>query len=38
MTEMEIDILTILSIAMLVIVLIIIAREIYNQINKHNYD
>lgn len=38
MTEMKIDILTILSIAMLVIVLIIIAREINNQINKYNYD
>lgn len=38
MIEIEIDILTILSIAMLVIVLIIIAREINNQINKYNYD
>lgn len=38
MTEIKIDILTILSIAMLVIVLIIIAREINNQINKYNYD
>ena len=34
MTEIEIDILTIISIAMLVIVLIIIAREINNQISK----
>ena len=38
MAEIEIDILTIISIAMLVIVLIIIAREINNQINKYNYD
>lgn len=38
MIEIKIDILTILSIAMLVIVLIIIAREINNQINKYNYD
>lgn len=38
MTEIEIDILTILSIAMLVIVLIIIVREINNQTNKYNYD
>ena len=38
MTEIKIDILTILSIAMFIIVLIVIAKEINYQINKYKYD